>query len=86
MPLVTFSNESFCNRCSNEDPTPDLVAPYINDISVSSNELSPLNPVIVEAEMVDELSGFNCGSITFTKPSNQTLTVAFVEKSQSGKA
>ncbi len=68
-----------------EDPTPDLVAPYINDISVSSNELSPLNPVIVEAEMVDELSGFNCGSITFTKPSNQTLTVAFVENSQSGK-
>ncbi|MCA0150555.1 hypothetical protein LCD52_17495 [Rossellomorea vietnamensis] len=83
--LLLSQTKAFAIDVVIDDPTPDLVAPYINDISVSSNELSPLNPVIVEAEMVDELSGFNSGSITFTKSSNQTLTVGFVENSQSGK-
>ncbi|MFB5282829.1 Ig domain-containing protein [Peribacillus sp. Hz7] len=67
------------------DPTPDLQAPIINEISVSSNELSPTTPIKVIADISDELSGFNQGTITYTKPTNQTLTVPFVLNSTTGK-
>ncbi|WP_175990241.1 Ig-like domain-containing protein [Bacillus sp. Marseille-Q1617] len=67
-----------------EDPTPDLQAPYIKIISVSSNELTPTTPITINAEISDELSGFNKGSITYRKPSNQIVTVPFAQNSQTG--
>jgi nitrogen regulatory protein PII len=65
--------------------TPDLQAPFINEISVSSNELSPTTPVKVVADISDELSGFNKGNITYIKPNNQILSVPFTLNSTIGK-
>jgi nitrogen regulatory protein PII len=67
-----------------EDPTPDLLAPYIKEISVTSNELTPSTPIKVVAVITDELSGFNKGTITYTKPTNQTITVPLLLNSSSG--
>ncbi|WP_068620583.1 Ig-like domain-containing protein [Paenibacillus tuaregi] len=61
-----------------ENPTPDLIAPLINNISVTNNELTPTSPVKVIADITDELSGFSDGYITYTKPNNQSINAPFV--------
>ncbi|MDM5332437.1 Ig-like domain-containing protein [Ureibacillus composti] len=67
------------------DMTPDLQAPFITQINVSNNELTPTTSIKVIADISDELSGFNNGSITYRKPNNQTKTVSFILNSISGK-
>ncbi|MCM3791469.1 hypothetical protein M3221_24405, partial [Domibacillus indicus] len=61
-----------------EDPTPDMEAPILNSISVTSNALSPTTPVKVIADISDQLSGFKSGYIIYTKPNGQNKTVSFI--------
>ncbi|WP_418039492.1 MULTISPECIES: Ig-like domain-containing protein [Paenibacillus] len=61
-----------------EDPTPDMTAPAINSISVSSTELTPTTPVKVIADITDDLSGFSDGYIIYTKANNQSFRASFV--------
>lgn len=68
-----------------DDQQPDVLAPIVESISVSSNELSPTLPVKVIAEISDELSGFSEGSITYTKPNNQTVTKPFILNTTTNK-
>ncbi|MFC0187358.1 Ig-like domain-containing protein [Fictibacillus aquaticus] len=68
-----------------DDPTPDLKAPLLNNINVSSNELSPTNSIKVIAEISDILSGFNSGYIIYKKPNNQTVEKEFVYNSTTNK-
>ncbi|WP_145051431.1 Ig-like domain-containing protein [Paenibacillus xylanexedens] len=78
MVLVMTTSVAYATDVVIEDPTPDLTAPAINSISVSSNELTPTSPVKVTADITDDLSGFSDGYITYTKPNNQRFNVAFV--------
>jgi Bacterial Ig-like domain (group 2) len=61
-----------------DDPTPDLKAPLLNNITVSSQELTPSTPIKVIADISDGLSGFKSGYITYIKPNNQSFNVPFV--------
>ncbi|MGE6487479.1 hypothetical protein [Paenisporosarcina sp. NPDC076898] len=65
--------------------TPDLQEPLITSISLSSQELSPTEPVKIIAEISDELSGFNKGEITYTKPNGQILKRPFLLNTATGK-
>ncbi|WP_458124296.1 beta strand repeat-containing protein [Paenibacillus sp. Z3-2] len=83
MVLVMTTSVAYATDVVIEDPTPDLTAPAINSISVSSNELTPTAPVKVIADITDDLSGFSDGYITYTKPNNQRFNVAFVYNASS---
>lgn len=61
-----------------EDPTPDLEAPQLNQISTSSQTLTPTTPVKITANITDDLSGVKNAVIYYKKPSGTTRSYTFV--------
>ncbi len=80
--LVFSQSVVFAVDVEIEDPTPDLTAPILNNINVSSNDLSPTTPVKVTAEITDDLSGISYAVIYYIKPSGKLSSYYFSYNSQ----
>ncbi|MFE7060630.1 hypothetical protein ACFVAD_00595 [Sutcliffiella sp. NPDC057660] len=65
-----------------EDPTPDLTAPILKNINVSSESLSPTTPVKITADITDDLSGVSYAVIYYIKPSGKLSSYYFTYNSQ----
>jgi trimeric autotransporter adhesin len=54
------------------DPTPDIAPPVLTSLSISSDQVSPENPVKISAGVSDELSGVKRVYISYKKPSGSS--------------
>ncbi|WP_432357516.1 hypothetical protein [Sporosarcina sp. UB5] len=69
-----------------EDPTPDLEAPILKNISISSNSITPTDSIILIAEISDgdQGSGVKNSTITYRKANgaSQTFNLVYNSKNQ----
>jgi hypothetical protein len=60
-----------------EGPTPDMTAPELKSLEISSNEATPENTVKLTAEVTDDLSGVRSVSVYYRSPNNSSKHILF---------
>ncbi|MBD7963135.1 Ig-like domain-containing protein [Fictibacillus norfolkensis] len=72
IPILAYATE-----VEIEGPTPDITAPILKNLSISSNEATPENDVKLIAEVNDDLSGVQSVIGYYRSPNNNTKSIGF---------